>query len=407
VTRPFRDQAFTGIAAALIFAGCHATSSFGNSVSTETKSGLAAVNSIDIQVGGPNGEHNIPFVSVTICSPGTDHCQTIDRIVLDTGSSGLRIFSSLVRLSLPASLDKNGKSIAECMLYGGGASEWGAVVVADVILGSGRAKDTPIQLWDAQFGSRPSSCPMPASTPELAGSNGTLGISNGLTDCFGNSCPQSGGEPYYLCDGTGCTPFPISVQQLVQNPISRLSTDNNGVTVFFPPVPAVGATGVKGKLIMGVGTNASNQPPAKTTPIPATYDGWFKGKLNGGIAYWARMDTGTQAWGLPSDNGTPLCTGAGASRHYLCPVSPEQFAISVEDFSGAQVQTLSFEISNADSELSSGNLVFNNIAQSWGAGISNDLIFGMPFFYGKSVYFVFDGKSSPLGLGPVVGFNAN
>ena len=36
---------------------------------------------------------NIPYVTLTICQPGTTTCQTIDHIEVDTGSSGLRILS--------------------------------------------------------------------------------------------------------------------------------------------------------------------------------------------------------------------------------------------------------------------------------------------------------------------------
>src|SRR4051812_16492133 len=37
---------------------------------------------------------NKPCVSVTVCTPGTSTCQTINDILLDTGSWGLRVFKS-------------------------------------------------------------------------------------------------------------------------------------------------------------------------------------------------------------------------------------------------------------------------------------------------------------------------
>src|SRR4051812_17463253 len=41
-----------------------------------------------------NGYINKPCVKVTICRPGTSTCITINDIVLDTGSYGLRVFRS-------------------------------------------------------------------------------------------------------------------------------------------------------------------------------------------------------------------------------------------------------------------------------------------------------------------------
>src|SRR5690349_12125495 len=65
-----------------------------------------APNVMPISLGrGPRGTaFNSPFVSVTICIPGTATCQTIDQVLLDTGSSGLRIAASALRsgMDLPS-----------------------------------------------------------------------------------------------------------------------------------------------------------------------------------------------------------------------------------------------------------------------------------------------------------------
>ena len=51
---------------------------------------------------GPAGDYvNGSFTSVTVCVPGTTSCQTIDGVLVDTGSSGLRILSSALTLPLP------------------------------------------------------------------------------------------------------------------------------------------------------------------------------------------------------------------------------------------------------------------------------------------------------------------
>src|SRR5580658_8491677 len=55
---------------------------------------------------GPNAfiSDNTAFVSVTLCAPGTTNCQTIDHVLLDTGSVGLRIFQSVLSASLLSAL---------------------------------------------------------------------------------------------------------------------------------------------------------------------------------------------------------------------------------------------------------------------------------------------------------------
>jgi len=39
---------------------------------------------------------NIPYITITVCAPGsTSNCQTIDHVLLDTGSTGLRLEASV------------------------------------------------------------------------------------------------------------------------------------------------------------------------------------------------------------------------------------------------------------------------------------------------------------------------
>ncbi|HEY6389210.1 MAG TPA: DUF3443 family protein, partial [Candidatus Acidoferrum sp.] len=51
---------------------------------------------------------NGAFTSLTVCAPGsTTTCQTISGILVDTGSSGLRILSSALTISLPQQTASN------------------------------------------------------------------------------------------------------------------------------------------------------------------------------------------------------------------------------------------------------------------------------------------------------------
>ena len=75
---------------------------------TVTVTPTAAANNVAPLVvdQGPDPQNvfdvNVPFVTVTVCVPGsTTQCQTIDHVTVDTGSSGLRIISSVLSITLP------------------------------------------------------------------------------------------------------------------------------------------------------------------------------------------------------------------------------------------------------------------------------------------------------------------
>jgi hypothetical protein len=89
-------------------------SSSGGSTVTSAASNVAAA----VVNSGPSGVNavNTLFVSLTLCVPGsTTNCQTIDNIQVDTGSSGLRILSSVLTLALPTTTDGNGNTYVECL----------------------------------------------------------------------------------------------------------------------------------------------------------------------------------------------------------------------------------------------------------------------------------------------------
>src|SRR3954471_11705643 len=71
------------------------------------------VQPIVVNAGPANNYANGLFTSVTVCVPGTSSCQTIDGVLVDTGSSGLRLLSSVLTLSLPQQTS-NGNPVVEC-----------------------------------------------------------------------------------------------------------------------------------------------------------------------------------------------------------------------------------------------------------------------------------------------------
>ena len=98
---------------------------------------------------GPIQTVNTPFVSVTLCAPGTSNCQTIDHISVDTGSVGLRVVASVLSSSLASALttvmDTQGRPLAECLPFADGYS-WGSVKLVDAKIGGEQASGISIDV---------------------------------------------------------------------------------------------------------------------------------------------------------------------------------------------------------------------------------------------------------------------
>ena len=110
--------------------------------------GNVALVFIDNGPAGANNIINVPFVSVTLCRPGTSTCQTIDHLLVDTGSYGLRIIAPGVldpALALPAITGGAGNPAGECAQF---FSEflWGSVHRADVKIAGKTAPSLPNSL---------------------------------------------------------------------------------------------------------------------------------------------------------------------------------------------------------------------------------------------------------------------
>src|SRR5882672_7964586 len=273
----------------------------GSVVSVDTPTGP---NTTEIVVdGGPPsafalGVANIPYVTVSVCTPGSaTNCVTIDHVLLDTGSIGLRVMKSAVAsLSLPAvavpadavSATPAGDAV-ECYPFVLGAI-WGPIARADLHIAGETASSLPIQLIDdstTPTHAAPADC-VAASNGGLLSSvasleaNGVLGVGMIKFDC-GLMCVTgnyTGGYTlYYSCPTGGtCSPAAVPSALQMQNPVSFFATNNNGTIVVLPSLPDLGAGVAKGRLVFGIGTQINNQisPLAKmylvdANPASATY----------------------------------------------------------------------------------------------------------------------------------------
>src|SRR5215472_6954208 len=192
---------------------------------------------------GPAGQGfvNIPFVTITVCAPGTNNCQTIDNIEVDTGSTGVRIIASVLNASLRSALPQQfvgatTTPVVECAQFADGYS-WGPVKSADVSISSETASGLPIQvIGDPSIAqAAPSDCSTPVPNPENTvgtfGANGIIGVGVFAQDC-GSVCASGVvAGTYYGCptNGAACTGIMEPTNLQVSHPVAAFANDNNGV----------------------------------------------------------------------------------------------------------------------------------------------------------------------------------
>jgi Protein of unknown function (DUF3443)/Bacterial Ig-like domain (group 2) len=360
-------------------------------------------NVLTVTVNGgvaPGGYPNEPCVSVTICSPGTSTCQTIDNVLLDTGSYGLRIFKSELTVFLTQVASGSG-SLTECIQYNDYSADWGPVQLADIILGNEPTVRVPIQIIDSTF-SGYNSCSLNGqytldNNPTTTGFNGILGVGLFTEDC-GSTCTSSKNNGwYYSCSGSKCSATTVPLNNQVQNPVSLLPLDNNGFIVqFLTSVPPGGLPSVNGNLILGIDTRSNNIPsgvtmyPADPNPANLTY-GDFTTVFNGKTYSDSFIDSGSNGLFFDQDSISAL-TICG---DWFCPSSTQSLSATTEGYTGSPSGTVLFNIGNASTLFSSSNNVFIELG-----GPDTSFDWGLPFFLGRSVYVGIDGQTSSLGTGP-------
>jgi len=357
--------------------------------------------------------YNIVFTSVTVCVPGTSSCQTIPEVQVDTGSSGLRLLSSALTLNLPAVTGPTQHALAECLQYSD-SSNWGTVKRADVHLAGEQALSLPVQvIGDPSVPTVPSACTSGGfpTTDTLAslGTNGVLGVGNLIQDC-GVACTFSGAANpglYYECSSkTQCQPVAVSLAQQVQNPVALFASDNNGIVLQLPAV-ATEATSLQGSMIFGIGTQANN---GLGSAVVFTFDanGYFTTLFAGKSLPYSFIDSGSSAIAFPDPS---VATCSDLQNSLFCPSSSLNFSATNQGTNGSQ-STVAFTVSNADqlfTQFPNGTAFapLGAPALVTQAGAPNgpgSFDWGLPFFFGRSVFSAIEGQPTPAGPGPYVAY---
>ncbi len=370
---------------------------------------------ITVDPGLPNiGYLNGLFATVTVCVPGTSECQTIDHVLVDTGSTGLRILGSVLTLALPAWTDDSGGTLAECCQFVSGAV-WGPLRRADFSIANEQAGGLAIQVIEESTYPMPTGCTgIDISTTDMLGANGILGVSSFLRDC-GPACAASLGTNsenpgmYYLCSSNpsgGCHPAAVPVAKQVSNPVAFFSLDNNGTIIQLPAISTEGAPTVTGSLVFGIGTRENNGlGGAQIVRLDDSGEFLTKYPANG-RAQLAFIDSGSNGifFQDSASAGIPACSDplVPSLSEFYCPSSTLNLSARVQDTYGKVALNVNFAVGNTVLLLArQDNVAFDDLAGQSGASYFD---WGLPFHFGRNVFTAIEGQETPAGEAPFVAF---
>ena len=366
--------------------------------------------------GGPAGAVNgvnAAYVSVSVCAPGsTTNCQIIDHVLLDTGSTGLRLLASVAgnALTFPQEVTAASNPLWECLGFANSYA-WGSVRLADVQIADGKAMSLPIQLIaDPTAPAAPTDCtspllqppPLPVATVAALNANGVLGVGVFREDC-GTACnsppPPNVGYQYYVCT-PACAGALVDTALQLQNPVLRFATNNNGVVIDLPAVGAAGSFGARGSLILGIGTQSNNALGNATVLATDAATGYVITDYNGLPHANSFIDSGSR--GIYFDDAAiTACPVGTVAEGLYCPGAPLPVAATVRGNNGASV-TVNFSVGDALSLLDPGPPpspsanynAFSNFAGPFPKPDATAFDWGLPFFYGRKVFVGIEGQSA-------------
>lgn len=367
---------------------------------------------VTVDLGPAGNDSDVLFVTVTVCVPGTQTCQSIDHVVVDTGSSGLRLLQSELTVSLPQVAAPDGNPLGNCVVFGDNSYMWGPAVTADIqVAGETTASSAsftagvPIQVISApgstNFPSVPAACNsggLADNTVENLGGNGLIGVSVFRQDC-GQACaanpPQAPG--YFSCPNSGCTVTSEPLLGQLQNPVWAFLQDNNGLSITLPQIPDTGQATASGTMTFGIGTQPDNGLGSATIYTTDTL-GNFRTTYNGKMYTSAFIDSGSNGmYFLDSvTTGMPDCPD-GLSGYY-CPANTTGFTVTNTGLNGNS-GPVTFKIANTETLVSTNPSfsAFNDL----GGSLPDTFDFGLPFFFGRTIFVGIEGENVNGTNGPL------
>jgi len=375
------------------------------------------VNSLPLTVdAGPQPQTftavNEAFTTVTVCVPNTSTCQTIDHVLVDTGSSGLRLLSSVLTIPLPQQNDSSGNPLDECYVFLDGYV-WGPVSLADISITGEKAASAPVQVMipDSVSPPVPSTCSNRSIGQNLGNSvsalraNGVLGLGFFQQDC-GVTCTTAN-EVYYDCPASVCSPTDVTLSQQVPNPVTMFSLDKNGVLMFLPSVPPGGVATISGTLIFGIGTqtnNALQSATVYTVPDSGANMGAITTTFNGVSYPSSFIDSGSSGIFFLDNATTHIPTCTVQNLLWYCPTPSTGNLSATNQGTNGNQGVVTFNIENANTLLNTGYSAFSTLGAPQRTPPPASFDFGLAFFFGRDVFTAIENMPTPGGPGPYVAY---
>jgi hypothetical protein len=329
-------------------------------------------------------------------------------MVLDTGSVGVRIMAEALDPAIAALLpartgatdDASGTApIAQCATFASGHT-FGPIRLANVTIGGKSATNLPVQIVGERHFSKPADCLARGgadlgSVGELGG-NGIVGIGRRAQDYPEAVAAILPANYYYCPPGTACTGTRMPLAKQVMNPVASFASDNNGTIIRLPALPPGGKESVAGELVFGVGTRQNNMLAADAVILPLDSNGGFTTVYQGRTLTDSAIDSGTDMYRFPD---ATIPTDA-YGNHYT-PLNTLNLSATLKPSSGASAGTIvTFSIANSTSLLANNYGAYDSL----GGTDSSYFLWGLPFFFGRSVATVLDNTKVGEQSGPFVAF---
>ena len=161
------------------------------------------------------------------------------------------------------------------------------------------------------------------------------------------------------------------------------------------PVGANGNATLSGTLVFGVGTQSNNALGSAKVYTTDSF-GNFTATYNS-VAYpQSFVDSGSNGIFF-LDAATTSLTDCTTAVGFYCPASSANFTVTNTGNNGTSAPVM-FSIFNAES-LFQANPTFSAFSNV-GGPFAGAFDYGLPFFYGRSVFFGIEGQTTPGGTGP-------
>jgi hypothetical protein len=361
--------------------------------------------------GGPGNGVNLLLTSVRICTPGsTSQCQTIDNILVDTGSYGLRVMASKVgSVAATSVISGNGRPLIECTQFADGFT-WGAVKRVDIRIAGELAANIPIQVIDDSTPAvvPPTTCSSSGanhSTVASFGANGVLGVGVFPEDCGPFCSSVLTNNQYYDCLTGACSSASSVLAPLVsqvRNPIANFAVNNNGVVIDLPAVPDQGAAVASGSMIFGIGTQSNNGLGNARIIDLNPNSGTFTTTAPGQSFSLSFVDSGSNGLFFPTGaafpaSSLPTCSANSVAPEFFCPTSQLTFSATLNGATNGNNVAVNFNIGNAVNLLTN-NVSFhayNNLGAPIPPSLSTSFDWGLPFYLGRRVYTGLQSSATP------------